>query len=62
MRHEGLTDQSERPYTSPNKKIDNQVEKWIIDFRAQRNLGARRIQAELIRLHKYRIALGMVCT
>ena len=57
---EGLEDQSKRPLSSPNKKINNQIEKWIIDFRIKRNLGARRIQTELMRLHEYHLSLASI--
>ena len=57
---EGLNDQSRKPHHSPNKKIDDQIEKWIINFRSQRNLGARRIQTELLRLHECSLSLASI--
>ncbi len=57
---EGLKDQSRRPHNSPNKKLNQQIEKWIIDFRLKRNLGARRIQTELIRLHDCHLSLASI--
>jgi transposase InsO family protein len=57
---DGLSDQSKRPHHSPNQKTNQQIEKWIIAFRSGRNLGARRIQSELIRLHQCRLSLATI--
>lgn len=48
---EGLVAQSHRPYPVPGQKVFEQQEQWILALRHQRNLGARRIQHELQRLH-----------
>ena len=40
---EGLVDQSKRPKSSPNKKINDELQTLILIFRNERNLGARRI-------------------
>lgn len=56
----GLKDQSRKPHYSPNKKITLQIEKLIIECRSQRNLGARRIQTELLRLHPRRTSSNAV--
>lgn len=57
---EGLSDLSKRPLSSPNKKVNQQIEQWIIELRTQRNLGARRIQTELIRLHEFHLSLASI--
>lgn len=56
----GLVDESKKPHSSPNQKINNQSTKLILDLRDQRNLGARRIQTELIRLHDYSLSLATI--
>ena len=45
----GLQDQSRRPRNSPNTKVGEQEQSWILDLRKSRKLGARRIQNELYR-------------
>ena len=47
----GLVSQSRRPQHSPKQKVFAQEEDWSIELRRERNLGARRIQQELRRLH-----------
>lgn len=56
----GLIERSRRPNSSPQQKIDIQKVQWIIDLRAQRNLGARRIQTELLRLHECTLGLATI--
>lgn len=56
----GLSDQSKKPHSSPNKKINTQLTKWVLDLRENRNLGARRTQAELLRLHNYSLSLATI--
>lgn len=46
--------------SEPTKKLNAKVEKWILDFRTQRNLGARRIQIELIRLHIFLLKICQI--
>lgn len=46
----GLVSQSKRPQRSPARKIGAELKDQIIEMRAQKNVGARRIQIEL-RLH-----------
>ena len=46
---EGLKDLSKRPKLSPSAKITEQMFELINNMRKDRNLGARRIQNELIR-------------
>jgi transposase InsO family protein len=57
---EGLKDKSRKPHCSPNKKVDTQIEKWILDLRVQRNLGSRRIQTELSRLHNCKLSVATI--
>jgi hypothetical protein len=47
----GLQKESRRPKTSPNRKIFPEHEGLIAELR-KRKLGHRRIQNELLRLHK----------
>jgi transposase InsO family protein len=47
----GLIAKSHRPHTAPGRKVFEQQEQWILELRHERNLGARRIQHELQRLH-----------
>jgi transposase InsO family protein len=56
----GLINQSTRPHSSPNQKINQQHIDWIVEFRKQRNLGARRIQSELFRLHDCHLSLASI--
>ena len=48
----GLESKSRRPHSSPDSKITNQLRALILGMRMKRNLGARRLQTELIRLHQ----------
>ncbi len=45
---EGLKNQDRRPHSSPTAKIGPDLEKLILELRNERNLGARRIQWEII--------------
>ena len=56
----GLIDQSKKPHFSPNKKINDEYIQWILELREQRNLGARRIQTELLRLHECTLSLATI--
>ena len=56
----GLKDQSKKPKTSPNRKRNSENEKLILNLRSERNLGARRIQSELIRNHNIRLSLATI--
>lgn len=56
---EGLQESSRRPHNSPNAKVDSEVEAWIMVFR-KRNLGARRIQNELLRNHNFSLSLATI--
>lgn len=56
----GLVDQSKRLHNSPAKKRNDEYTKLILDLRQDRNLGARRIQTELIRLHNCQLSLATI--
>jgi transposase-like protein len=56
----GLIGKSKKPHSSPNQKINKQRIDWILVLRNQRNLGARRIQTELIRLHECPLSLATI--
>lgn len=57
---DGLKDLSRRPKHSPNRKVVGQHEDWILELRRQRQLGARRIQSELQRLHSVSLSLATI--
>ena len=57
---DGLNSQSRRPLSSPGTKVNPQYEQLILTLRGQRNLGARRIQSELLRQHKLAIGLATI--
>ena len=44
---EGLESKSSRPKSSPRRKVDDRVRGAILELRATKNIGARRIQIEL---------------
>ena len=46
---EGLKSHSRIPDNNPNRKVLEKLGEWIKDLRENRNLGARRIQSELIK-------------
>ena len=56
----GLHSLSKRPRTSPNRKVTDKNEGLILDLRHARNLGARRIQSELRRLHDISLSLATI--
>lgn len=55
---QGLVGQRKKPHASPNLKLTSERIKLILNLRNARNLGARRIQTELIRLHSYPLSLA----
>jgi len=57
---DGLKGHSRRPKHSPNRKVTGQHEAWILELRLQRQLGARRIQSELRRLHDLSLSLATI--
>jgi transposase-like protein len=52
----GLEEKSRRPHKTTPPKVTESYEKLILLFRLQRNLGARRIQAELIPHHNFKLS------
>lgn len=57
---DGLQDQNKRPHSSPNTKITKHFEQLILSMRKDRNLGARRLQTELLRLHEIRLSITTI--
>ena len=55
----GLESHSRRPKRSPSTKTGTCEVALILELRSQRNLGARRIQSELKRLHSISLAIAM---
>ena len=45
---DGLSSHSKCPLKSPNTKINAELEALILEMRSARNLGARRLQTELM--------------
>ncbi|TNF92529.1 MAG: IS481 family transposase [Gammaproteobacteria bacterium] len=56
----GLQSLSRCPHNSPNQKVTDSEEQLILAFRKTRNLGARRIQSELKRLHETSLSLATI--
>lgn len=56
----GLSSRSRRPHHSPKAKLNTENIGWILEMRSKRNLGARRIQAELIRLHSFKLSVATI--
>ncbi|MBB92544.1 MAG: IS481 family transposase [Magnetovibrio sp.] len=56
----GLESHSRRPHSSPAAKVDAEMEALIIGLRKSRNLGARRLQSELLRLHDISLSLATI--
>ncbi len=57
---DGLESQSRRPHTSPNTKVGEKEENLILELRHSRNLGPRRLQSELLRLHNVSLAVATI--
>jgi transposase InsO family protein len=57
---DGLHEHSRRPLRTPSPKVTPHYEKLILQFRKERNLGAKRIQAELLRHHNWRISTATI--
>ncbi len=57
---QGLNNQSKKPHTSPTQKLTAERIQLILDLRSKRNLGARRIQSELMRLHALSLSLASI--
>jgi transposase InsO family protein len=56
----GLASRSRKPLRSPATKVFAKQEAWILSFRRERKLGARRIQNELLRLHQLSLSLATI--
>ena len=57
---DGLKSLSRRPHRSPATKISQEDEALILTLRIERNLGARRIQSELKRLHEISLSVASI--
>ena len=57
---DGLKSESRKPKTSPKQKVFEEQEKWVLTLRKERNIGARRIQHELQRLHNFSLSLATI--
>ena len=57
---DGLNSQSRKPKTSPKTKVGKKETELILDLRKRRRLGARRLQAELKRLHNYSLSVATI--
>ena len=57
---EGPKSLSRRPHSSPATKVNREYVELILDLRTKRNLGARRIQSELKRLHSVSLAVATI--
>ncbi len=56
----GLSSHSRRPVRSPNRRVFEKERLLILSLRAERKLGARRIQSELRRHHDLRLPLDSI--
>lgn len=56
----GLKNLSRRPKSSPASKITDEMRKWVLEFRTQQNIGARRIQNELKWVHSCKLSLASI--
>ena len=57
---EGLRSQSRRPLRSPAMRVGERERTLILALRAERRIGARRIQSELKRHHEVRLSLATI--
>lgn len=57
---DGLVSQSKRPHNFPNQKITTKIESLILELRLTSNLGARRLQSELNRLHYISLSVATI--
>ena len=55
-----MASQSKRPLKSPNTKVNQHIEDLLLQMRSSRNLGARRLQTELMRLHQISLSLATI--
>lgn len=59
-REEGLIEQSRRPHHSPGRKINEDLKNLVMRLRKTRNIGARRLQCELLLNDDIRLSLGTI--
>lgn len=57
---EGLRTRSKRPHRSPNLKRTPELEERVLQMRRQQNLGARRIQSELLWEDEVHLSLATI--
>jgi transposase len=57
---DGLKSLSKKPHSSPNQKLTKEMESKILTLRKSRNLGARRIQSELLRNEHIKLGLATI--
>lgn len=57
---EGLRSRSRRPERSPNRKRTPELERRVLQMGRKRNLGARRIQSELLREDELHLSLATI--
>lgn len=57
---DGLKSISKKPHSSPNQKLTQEIESQILTLRKSRNLGARRIQSELLRNEHIKLGLATI--
>jgi transposase InsO family protein len=57
---DGLQDRSRQRLTSQSPKVTDSWEKIILELRKSRNLGAKRIQAEMIRQHNFKLSTATI--
>jgi transposase InsO family protein len=56
----GLRSRSRRPHHRPYRKVTPEHEEWMLQLRQERQLGARRIQHELERLHHTHLSTSTI--
>lgn len=57
---QGLEEQSHQRLTAQTSKVTESWEKLILELRQTRNLGAKRIQAELILQHNFKLSTATI--
>jgi transposase len=57
---EGLKNKSKTPKFSPNRKVFAEQEGWILKLRSEMNIGARRIQNELVYQYNFNLSLSSI--
>ncbi len=55
-----MHEHSRAPHKAPSPKVTELYEKLILELRRDRNLGAKRIQAELLRHHNWRVSTATI--